>query len=240
MIVLEDMDIVIPVREGEDNESLRYCLRSIAANMPHRKIIIAGYKPSWVTGVHYVAVKTLEQNKYRRVALNILAGAEFPKTSDWFMLFNDDMFVLDPMNELMPFHRGNLIEFITSGAMDNAPKQRESIMLTYNALIHAGIKSPLNYELHMPMIMSRFGLLDLIPVLQTMRLEKSPIQLRSFYGNMHHIGGEQIEDTKIAHNDRFSYQEYFPVISTTERSFNHGLAGEEIRERFPNKCHFEV
>lgn len=240
MTVLEDMDIVIPVREGEDNESLRYCLRSIAANMPHRKIIIAGFKPSWVTGVHYVAVKTLEQNKYRRVSLNILAGAEFPKTSDWFVLFNDDMFVLDPMNELAPFHRGTIIHFITSGEMADAPKQRDSMLMTYNALKHAGIKGPLNYELHMPMVMSRHGLLDLIPVIKTMRLQDAPIQLRSFYGNMHHVGGEQMEDVKIKHNDRFSYQPYFPVISTTERSFNNGLAGEEIRERFKNKCHYEV
>lgn len=240
MNVLEDMDIVIPVREGDDNESLRYCLRSIAANMPHRRIIIAGYKPKWITGVDYVAVATRERNKYRRVMINILAGAELPTASEWIVLFNDDMFVLDPLRELAPFHRGNMIEFITGNEMAEAPKQKESMLMTYNALTHAGIKTPLNYELHMPMVMNRGGLLAMVPIIQTMRLESAPLQIRSFYGNMQHILGEEIKDVKIKHRDRFSYQEFFPVISTTPDSFNHGLVGEEIRERFKNKCQYEV
>jgi len=239
MIVLEDMDIVIPVREGEDNESLRYCLRSIAANMPHRKIIIAGYKPSWVTGVQHVATATREANKYRRVALNILAGAQATEIADWFILFNDDMFVMDPVRELSPFHRGHIITMLTEG-MESAPKQRDSLLMTYNALTHAGIKQPLNYEVHMPMIFNTGGLLSMVPVLQTMGLDTAPIQLRSFYGNMQHIGGQEIKDVKLHDPHIFEYQEYFPIVSTTDETFNHGLAGEEIRARFSDKCKFEV
>lgn len=239
MITLNEMDIVIPVREGDNNEELRYCLRSIDQNMPHRNIIIAGYKPKWIQNVTYIAQPMLSENKYRRVAMNIMAGATAPEISDWFILFNDDMFVLDPLRELAPFHRGPMIEMITQG-MDKAPKQRDSMLLTYNALIHAGIKQPLNYELHMPMIMNTGGLLAVEPILRSMKLWRTPIQLRSFYGNIHHIEGEQMADTKLHDRGVFEYQPHFPIISTTDETFNHGLAGEEIRARFDRKCRYEV
>ena len=239
MIVFEEMDIVIPVREGDSNESLRYCLRSIDQNMPHRQIIIAGYKPTWIQNVKYIATASLERNKYRRVGLNILAGAKAPEISEWFNLFNDDMFALDPVRELRPFHRGNMITEFTKGPRA-APQQHHSMLMTYNALKHAGIKTPLNFELHTPMMFNTGGLLAMEPILKTMRLDTSPIQLRSFYGNMQHIEADEIADVKIHRRDRFEYQEYFPFISTTAEAFNHGLAGEEIRARFPNKSKYEV
>jgi len=239
MILLEEMDIVIPVRDGDDNESLRYCLRSIDQNMPHRNIIIAGYKPEWVQNVTYIATATLERNKYRRVAINILAGAKAHEISEWFHLWNDDMFAMDLIHELRPLHRGNLITEIAKGPR-TAPQQHHSLMMTYNALKHAGIKTPLNYDLHTPMMFNTGGLLMLEPVLKTMRLDTAPIQLRSFYGNMHHIEGDEIADVKIHKKTVFEYQENFPVISTTAEAFNNGLAGEEIRSRFTNKSKYEV
>jgi hypothetical protein len=239
-VTLNEMDIVIPVREGDSNESLRYCLRSIDQNMPHRNVIIAGYKPKWIQNVTYIAQPVVSQNKYRRVAMNIMAGAQAPDISEWFVLFNDDMFALDPVRELAPFHRGHMITMITSGEMAKAPKQRDSLLMTYNALTHAGKPAPLNYELHMPMIMNTFGLLMLQPMLEAMKLKRAPIQLRSFYGNMHDIGGEEMEDVKLHDRGVFTYQEYFPIVSTTADVFEHGLAGEEIRSRFPNKSKYEL
>lgn len=239
-VTLNEMDIVIPVREGDSNESLRYCLRSIDQNMPHRRVIIAGYMPKWVQNVIYIAQPALSQNKYRRVAMNILAGAQAPEISEWFVLFNDDMFAVEPIRELAPFHRGHIITGITEGLYEKAPKQRDSMLLTYNALIHAGKPAPLNYELHIPMIFNTYGLLILQPMLDAMKLKRAPIQLRSFYGNMHDIGGDEMKDVKLHDRGVFEYQEHFPFVSTTAEVFDHGLAGEEIRARFPDKSKFEV
>lgn len=231
-------DIIIPVKAGEINEELRYCLRSIAENLPHRNIIIAGYKPSWITNVTHVDVQPNgEANKYRRVSRNILAGAALEEASDWFTLFNDDMFVMSRMEEIPMVHRGHMIDMVLS---DKAPQQKASMMMTYNALIHAGIKQPLNYEVHAPMTINKHALLDLLPILETMKLSDAAIQFRSFYGNMHHVGGAEIEDVKQASMHTFKYHVDFPIVSTTNESFAHGRAGEEIKEAFPRKCKYEL
>ncbi len=234
-------DIVIPVRVGEDNESLRYCLRSIEKNLPHRNIIIAGYCPKWLKNVvHIPADPRHEINKYKRVSHNILAAAASDEVSDWFILFNDDMFVMNPMEEIPMTHRGNMITLITSEAIRSAPQMKESLLMTYNALTHAGIKEPLNYEMHAPMIMNRHALLDLLPILETMKLKGVPIQFRSFYGNMHHVGGQEHADVKLANPHIFKMWTDFPIVSTTDDTFRSGRAGEEIRESFPAKCSYEV
>ena len=48
-----EMDIVYVVRPGDENEALRYSLRSLA-NIPHRTVWIAGYRPKWCYGIVYV------------------------------------------------------------------------------------------------------------------------------------------------------------------------------------------
>jgi hypothetical protein len=42
-------DLVYVVREGDRNNELRHSLRSVVANVPHRLVWIAGYKPGWVS-----------------------------------------------------------------------------------------------------------------------------------------------------------------------------------------------
>lgn len=239
-IEMVEVDIVIPVGWGEHNEELRYCLRSIEKNFPHRNVVIAGYKPKWVKNVKYISVATLAQNKYQRVAKNILAAANYPELSDWFVLFNDDMFVVEPMESIQMVHRGKLDPM--AAIYDKAPLQRKSLVDTLKMLTEAGIKDPLNYEVHAPMTISKHGLLGVETI---MNILKSPtsgavVQLRSLYGNLHHVAGEERHDVKIADNASFNYAEDFPIISTTDQSFKHGEVGEVIRSRFTEKSRYEV
>lgn len=230
-------DIVIPVRRGENNEELRYCLRSIAENLPHRNIIITGYKPKWITGVTYIASDPRSENKYVRVGKNIAAAVEWPETSEWFTLFNDDMFVLERMEDIQMTHRGYMISMIKTTM---PPQQRESMLLTYNVLKHMEIEKPLNFEVHAPMMINKADMLAVILKIRRGDFSESALQLRSMYGNMKDLKGMEIADPKISRRDLFAYDPEFPIISTTDESFNHGLAGEEIRARFPHKCRYEV
>jgi hypothetical protein len=236
-IKMENADIVIPVKWGEHNEELRYCLRSIEKNLPHRNVVIAGYKPKWVKNVKFISVAMLEQNKYKRVANNILAAANFPELSDWFILFNDDMFVVEPVKSIQTVHRGKLDPM--AHIYDSAPLQRKSMITTLEILIAAGIKDPMNYEVHSPMMINRHGLLNVEVILRTMSQKRAVWQLRSLYGNLHHIAGEVRHDVKIADNASFEYADDFPFISTTDQSFKHGEVGEVIRSRFIEKSKYE-
>ncbi len=52
-------DVVYVVRPGDKNEELRYSIRSVIANLPHRKVWIAGYKPTWLSDdLGYIKVQT--------------------------------------------------------------------------------------------------------------------------------------------------------------------------------------
>lgn len=235
---IEEMDIIIPVNYGDDNEELRYCLRSIENNVPHHNIIIAGFKPRWVQNVIHIPNTSKSRVKYDRVAENILAGANYSELSDWFILFNDDMFVMEPVKEFPAAHRGILHEDSIS---EKAPLHRKSFEDTRVALNAAGIEKPMNYEMHSPMVISKHGLL----AVETIKMELAPperdiLQLRSMYGNLHHIGGEMRHDVKIADNATFNYAPDFPFISTTDESFKHGEVGEVIRSRFTEKSRYEA
>jgi hypothetical protein len=230
-------DIVIPVRQGEHNEELRYCLRSIDENLPHGKIIIAGYKPKWIKGVEYIATVPKSENKYICVARNIAAAVEAPVTSDWFTLFNDDMFVLDPLDEIELTNRGFMISMLK---IDMPPQQRDSMLLTYNVLKQMKIEAPINFEVHAPMTMNKADMLSVILRIRSGDFADSPLQLRSMYGNTKNLRGVEVADPKISKRDFFAYDPKFPIVSTTDESFNHGLAGEEIRARFPKKSRYEV
>lgn len=231
------IDIVIPVRKGDLNEELRYCLRSIAENVQHNNIIITGYKPKWIQNVKYIASDPLNSNKYVRVAKNIAAAVEWPETSEWFILFNDDMFMLERMAQIPMVHRGPLINMCNEAM---PPVQRDSMLLTYNVLTRAIVERPLNYEVHAPMPINKIDMLDVIKRIKGGDFSESALQLRSMYGNIHEYKGTEIKDPKISRRDFFSYDPEFPIISTTDESFNHGRAGEEIRARFPHKCRYEV
>lgn len=230
-------DIVIPVREGDNNEELRYCLRSIAENFRHRNIIIAGYKPKWIKNVTHIATAPISANKYVKVAKNIAAAVEAPETSDWFVLFNDDMFVLERMADIQMTHRGFMISMLK---IDMPPQQRESMLLTYNVLKRMMDDQPLNFEVHAPMTINKADMLSVILRIRSGDFADSALQLRSMYGNTKNLKGKEIADPKISKRDFFAYDPEFPVVSTTDESFNHGLAGEEIRARFPHKCRYEV
>jgi hypothetical protein len=47
-------DVVYVVRPGNRNEELRYSLRSIAAHLPHRRVWLAGFCPSWVRNISFI------------------------------------------------------------------------------------------------------------------------------------------------------------------------------------------
>ena len=70
----QNLDVVIPLKESEDNEELRYVLRSIAANLPHRKVFLAGFKPSWVKNVELISVEVPEGLKYSKSLANTKAA----------------------------------------------------------------------------------------------------------------------------------------------------------------------
>jgi hypothetical protein len=223
----ERLDIVIPLKINGDNDDLRYCLRAIAQNVQHRKIWIVGQIPAWVTGVEFIEVPfDPDVTKYRRINNNLRAAINHPGVSRNFIRWDDDMFALRHVSHIIPTHNGTL----KSPMRDDIYGQ--SIDQTIAALSDWGITMPANYELHVPMIFNKATLRQIWD-------DSKVLQYRSYYGNCLSIGGWPLKDNKVYRLDERVDLGGIDFISTSNKSFQAGAIGKQLRALFSEKCRFE-
>lgn len=229
------MDLLYVVRPGEGNDELRWSLRSVAQNVKHDRVWIAGFMPSWVTGVGHIPVEQ-PGLKWANSTANMRAACEHPEVSDRFLVMNDDFMVLEPLDsDHMPiYHRGPVTEVLAEHAGMEWNPYITGMRATLDRLRETGHPEPLSFELHIPMPVSKavmLAALDLgsdIPVWHK----------RTAAGTLGGLQGDQIADVKIhgrwevpAAGQRF--------VSTNDRTFQTGQVGRWLRDRFPERCRFE-
>lgn len=189
-------DIVIPVRAGDYNDELRWTLRCLQTNYPHYgRIWIVGHKPNWLTNVEFIPGNP-SRHLHANIYLNLLAAATHPDVPAQFLIFNDDFFVTEPINDIPIGYRCTLREHLAiRGARRGAAWWRDSLRTTMICLQTAGFDDPISYELHIPLPVRK----DLLAVTLTRFAAvepQNPPQWRSLYGNLHRIGGRKIIDGK--------------------------------------------
>lgn len=230
-------DVVYSLKKSDVNEELRHSLRSLK-NIPHGKIFLSGYMPSWVNPETVCCIPTEQVgSKYKNSGANLRAAVGDDRVSECFYLFNDDFFILKPI-EIMPvLHRGSLDDFIkcyeratgyVSGAI-RTKKMLESLMPG----------SFCSYELHVPMLMKKSKLQE-AHKLHDRLLPEEGVHIRTLYGNYHGIGGTQTKDVKVYHNQSFD-RRYADMtfLSSSDYSFRYGDVGRYIRRNFKDKCDYE-
>lgn len=227
------MDIVIPVRDGDDNEELRYTLRSLE-NIPHRKVFICGYTPKWVKNVISIDTDQTGDGHFNIWAKNVLAACNDDRLSDDFILWNDDMYLLHPIDKLKTYHRGHIIDFLRSKG--RIGQWHSSIYNTLQELSRMGIKNPLNYELHVPMTMNKHKFIEAYESMNSG--DKKPQQIRSVYGNIFNIGGERLSDVKVVKPERY-WDENQLFISSGDSTFGQLEAFRFVRELFQKPSDYE-
>jgi hypothetical protein len=228
------MDYVYVCREG-NNEELRYSIRSVEANLPKGNIWVVGGKPSWYTGL-YIPVKS-HSGKQRNAIQNLLKIVESKEIPEDFVLMNDDFFIVRPVSKIKFYHGGSLENKIKT-RRDFTPGSRYLSLLskTEKALQKRGIDKPLDYDIHVPMPMTKSGLKAALDL---------GIQWRSAYGNIYRVGGTKIKDVKVYGSINFSELSYNPdsldseYISTDDSSFP--LVYKKIlKGMFPNPSSCEL
>lgn len=187
------MDFVYICRDGE-NEELRYSIRSILYSFPEAKVWLVGGKPGWYSG-SFIPVEQ-NSNKYANALKNLKYLCEHPEISENFVLMNDDFYIIKKINSVEQFYNGLLSDKINRFTQITGSSMYIKKLITTNKkLVELGIKNPIDYELHVPMPMSKSGLLDVIT--------KYPECLwRSMYGNLFNVGGTQMDDVKVYVNKR--------------------------------------
>lgn len=226
-------DIVYFLREGKNLE-LIYSLRSVEQNFPHRMVIFYGGKPDGITPDAYHPIDQKGTTKWERVRNMLIKACENNGITPNFWLFNDDFFVMRRQTEPKNYYDGTLaeriaqIEKVVFGRHTNYSNQLRHLVET---LKEAGIEKPLNYAVHMPMLINRKKMLA--------TLEKYPDEpmFRALYGNINKIKAENHPDVKFV-----QLRQPYPVgdyASTTEDSFKYEHIGTIIRQAFPKPSRFE-
>lgn len=227
------MDYVYLCRDG-NNEELRYSIRSLEANVPNSKVWVVGGKPDWYIGNHIRVYQ--HGSKYKNARKNLNAIFRSPQISEHFVLMNDDFYILNPLEEIPYLHSGPIQNKINRYRELNINssylRQLENTQKYLNSM---GIESPLDYELHVPMPISK----------PSIRTAVTTVCLwRSFHGNVNRVGGTYMEDVKVYGETRKEKVEFdyadpsINFLSSEDRSFQ--KLGEEILfDRFSKPSSYE-
>jgi len=231
-------DIVYFVKNDVSNEELTYSLRSVEENWQYRRVCFYGGCPDNLKPDRLFRTEQKGLNKWQKVRNMIIEVCKNDDISEDFWLFNDDFFVLRPIDENMPpQYNGDLVEYANyierkQGTADN---HTYSLKKAAEVLRNASLTT-YNYEVHKPMLINRKKALEV--------LEKFPDThaFRSLYGNYWRIGGESMHDMKIKKLDykRMDLVDSFwQFLSTSDESFRGGNAGEYIKRKFNKNSRFE-
>ncbi len=227
------MDIVYICRKGE-NEELRYSIRSVVKNLPESRIWVVGYKPDWYVG-DFIPVED-KSTKFNNIRYALGVVAKHPEVSKNFIYMNDDFFLIKPVKRLKTYSGGLLSDKIARYRQVNPTSGYViSLKKTMDCLKRLGIKNPIDYDIHVPMILNKEKLADIAYL---------PFQTRSIYGNLYQIASETITDVKRYHRESYmnelSYTgNDYPFISSEDKSFT--LLKETIlADMFPEPSKYEV
>lgn len=240
------MDVVFPIKSTSQNEELRYSLRSLE-NVPHDKVHVVGYKPSWVKNVIHHSYDpgrppgSERHTKWWKTWRVMRYFCTLDEISDDFILMNDDFFIMRPIEEIPILHRGKISDILSG---HRSTYQASNIYLTAMSetqeLLRSLEKPTLCYEMHAPMVMNRHQMTTAMEVVEAMsRPGQMHINKRSLYGNYWEIDGSLSEDVKVD-SVRPTFNKDSLFLSTSDNSWARRDIGQFIRRAFPNPSPYEV
>ena len=222
-------DIVYFVKDTSKNEELRYSLRSLK-NFPHKRVWFYGYCPHGFKPDKWIHIIQREDTKWQNVNKMLREACENPQITDNFWLFNDDFFIMEKVDEPTNYYNEDLYKRIVT--IENKYKHitpyTQLIRDVCDELESMGCETK-DYTLHVPMLINKHKMLELLNI-------SDCIGFRSLYANYYKIGGKQMRDVKIV--SKIKPYRGGVYLSTDDNSFK-GLVGQQIRERFPDKCIYE-
>jgi hypothetical protein len=216
------------------NEELRYSIRSVLQNTPAEKIWVIGGKPNWYTG-NFIEVLD-GNNKFENIKKCMSAIANSEEISDDFVSMHDDFFIIKKIKS-MPVYHGGFLQTKVDEYIKINPRSYYANLLnkTLIYLQKMGYENPINYEIHVPMIMNKNNLSVAL---------KKPYLERSMYGNIFNVGGTKRNDVKVYEQEQLSRRSYdylnndSEFVSSNDASFNK-LYKDLLKDLFPNPSKYE-
>ncbi len=227
-------DVIYILKYDVEPYELRYSLRSIEKNLPHGDVWFVCGQPFGLIPDRTITMRQKGILKWEKARSSMLKVCSNPHVPDKFWLFNDDFFVLKPVESETPFFGGTLrdhILHIEHRYNDKHTGYTRALRYCEFTLNDSDLPT-FDYALHVPMLIEKEKMLA--------ALESFPDcpMFRSLYGNYAGIGGNQHDDVKIVGlmekmTDDMDY------VSTSNESFKNGIVGKQIRDMFPDMCRYE-
>jgi hypothetical protein len=236
------LDAVYLVKPGDDNEELRFSLRSLAKNMPYvDRVFVAGYTPSWVRNVESIALEPLD-DKFDNQFQSLRAACADERISDDFVLMNDDQFALVEMDFLPAWHLGGLRLLIRRlakrGQTAKGDRWFYGLQQTAKQMRAWGHPNPNAYEAHMPLLFNRHTLAARMDT-----VTHRPFLWGAAYdavGTTRGVLGDNVKVGELGARELLACMTSgLPFISTEDEAFAFGKVGEFIRTVFPDPCIYE-
>jgi hypothetical protein len=228
-------DVLYINRPGDDNEELRYSLRSVAANVPHRKVWVAGHCPWWVKNVEVIELPPCE-DKFDNQTQSLQAALDHPGLAEEFYYFNDDMFVVERFEGLLPpHHLGPLDEYVDWLRRIGKRETSEWFqgLLEAQALLESwGVEDPICYEGHSPL---RFRKTDMRRFVAARTPHFLPVQC---YAASDLPAGVRQVDAKSGKLG-CPIEAGMPYLSSDDDTFESSKIGHLVRDMFPSPCYYE-
>ncbi len=235
---LQNSDIIYFVKDTTVNEELRYSLRSVEENFPHRKVWFIGGCPEGLRPDGRLRVDQKAGSKWGNTSLLLQAVCKCQDISDDYILFNDDFFVMQPVESLPWYSDGSLERRIEKLKTDYP---YGSAYLTHlietQTMLKAHCMPTINYAVHYPMPMNKQEML------KTFTEFSFGLMWRSLYGNHHRKLPTYVNDCKVydfAKSPEDVGADSALYLSTTDTAFNFGRIGTYIKDKFPFRSRFEV
>lgn len=214
-------DFIWVYKLSKNPEELEYSIKS-AKNIEHGRLIVVGDQPNQFVEHFKPPINRWSMLSPVHDVINKLRHACSLDITEDFYLWNDDFYCIEPTTVPVA-HRGTLEEHIKWRKLNDA--YTKHLQKTQEYLQMIGIQNPLSYELHIPMEFNKAKLAALIEDILPRIEHASPMLIRSLYGNIYKIGGEQMNDVKTVD----SY-EGLKFLSSNEKTFA-GAMGEYVKAK---------
>lgn len=175
------MDIIYPYKlDGLNGRELKYSLRSVAKNVPHRNIILIGEAPDRINKdtVRVIPFEDNPETKYLNVRWKFMKIFHDDTISKNFIWMNDDMLILKPIKKI-PYYTYWTLKFHTDAVEKRSGKSRYREILKKT---NERFPEWQSYECHTPFIFDKELLKQYF---DTYWYDITGYAIRSTYGNLY-------------------------------------------------------
>lgn len=191
-IDLAEVDVVYPVKVlPNGNSELRYSLRSVARNLPHRKVWAIGGEIDWLSSIVGRIAASDNGKAFDNVNNKLMLAVESPLVSDPFIFMMDDVFVMSKQTKVPYFAIGQSLRERLQKYDKYGSYARD--LQAAREILWWEKKDEIDFEAHGPIIFKKAGLK------QILRKYPSSGHRRSLYCNFYKKRPTYTDDFKVYH-----------------------------------------